>query len=139
MNKFEITSRGGETRVFYFNEIKELDIFRTDQWEEYKREDFTVHVNMLQKLPFWFNLEEKCFYLDVEDIEANQAQLEKLTELTEKLDDTKPKDKEKIKKIFEENFIQFVVRQKVALRFGEFGKQKDLGEVVADFITDNNV
>lgn len=81
--RFQVTSRGEKTRVMYFDTIKELDIARTTQVEELEREEFTVYVNLLQKLSYQFNLEEKCFYLDVEDSEANTKQLDKMSELCE--------------------------------------------------------
>lgn len=131
--KYELTSQWESTRVLYFDNIDVLDVTRTDQVEELEREEFTVVVNMLQKLPLQFDWEE--FYLDVEDAESNQKQLDKIIELTEDLDDKNPEDKEKIKEIMDEHYIQYIERQRVRIECD----CEDVVDMVNKFIDKNNV
>jgi hypothetical protein len=123
MRKYEVTTRGESKRVMFFDSIKELDIQKTEQVAELPREEYTVFINMLQKLPFQFDGEN--FYLDVEDVERNIEQLDKLAELTE------GKDKDESAEIMKEHHIEYVKRQIVYI---EVGDKTDIIGTVKGFI-----
>lgn len=107
MKKVEVTSKGEAKRVMYFDKVTHLDVFKTDQVEELERWTYTVFVNMLKNFPFQYDSWDKCLYIDIEDVDANIEQIDKLSELTEW------KNKEESKKIMEEHYIEYVKRQEV--------------------------
>lgn len=129
-SKYNITHKWESTRVMYLDTIEMVDVTRTDQVEALEREEFTVVINMLQKMPLQFDWLD--FYLDIEDVEANQKQLDKMSDMMVGLDEKE--DKEEIKKIMEEHYIQHIIRQKVCIE-----SNKDLVKMVNDFIEKHNV
>lgn len=126
MTEIVFTGYANEKRVFFVDKVALLDIRPIEQFEEFKREDYWVKINMLQNFDFQYNKENKQFYIDFNDEDAMEKQTNELVELTEW------KSKEEAKAIMWEHYKTYVKRYEFVILVG--ADRKNLSDMVEEFI-----
>lgn len=98
-------------RTIYFNSIAFIDISETEQIKWYDREEFVVNVNMLNNMEFQFDRDN--FYLDYQDHDAMEKQLDEHCAMIEWKSDEEAVD------ILRGKYKNHYIRQKCRLLVGE--------------------